>query len=86
MCPFLTPELQIKIPSLLHMPSIEDESLNLEQYIQDFVLKRFLLYNFTPDMQIKEPNYDTLTKIDYGFVANIKEESVIMPLPNDKMY
>jgi len=25
MCPFLTPELQQKIPPLLHMPSIEDE-------------------------------------------------------------
>ncbi|CDW90017.1 UNKNOWN [Stylonychia lemnae] len=86
MCPFLTEELQQKIPQQLHMPCIDDETINQNLLIQDFILKRFLLYKFTPDLAIDSLNYDMITKIDYGFISTLKEGAQIIPLPQDRVY
>ena len=58
MCPFLTEELQPKIQKPLQMPHLEDESLNIELFIQDFLVKRFLVHKFTPDLETKDPDYE----------------------------
>jgi hypothetical protein len=47
MMPFLTEELNEKSPAALRMPHPDDESLNVSLYMQDFMLKRNLLYLVT---------------------------------------
>jgi hypothetical protein len=48
------------------MPHPESDAENQVMYMQDFILKRYILYKFTHDLQVQAPNYDAIMKLDYG--------------------
>lgn len=68
------------------MPSLESECANLQLFLKDLILKRYLIYKFTPDLAVDEPNYDILTKVNYGVATTLKEGVLIAPLPSEKTY
>ena len=84
MCPFLTPELQQKLPPLLHAPCVEDESQNAAQLVQDLLLKRHLLGLFAPTPVAA--SFDLAAKLDYGFAGALAEDELVSPLPPDRTY
>jgi hypothetical protein len=51
--------------------------------MQDFVLKRFLVYKFTQELKDVPPSYKTIQNIDYGYVTSIKEGDLLNPIPSD---
>ena len=69
------------------MPHLEDESLNIELFIQDFLVKRFLVHKFTPDLETKDPDYEQLLKIsDPGLMGMLELGANLTPLPADRHY
>ena len=66
------------------MPHPHNDAENYAHFVQDMILKRYLVFRFTLDSL--PPSYDRLLKHSYGPFAGFKTGLVLDPLPADKKY
>ena len=68
----------------MQMPHPDNDSENYAHFVQDMILKRYLVFRFTLDSF--PPSYDRILQHSYGPFVGLKIGSMLEPLPADKKY
>ncbi|CDW86068.1 UNKNOWN [Stylonychia lemnae] len=94
MCPYLTEELQKKMPVQLYQPmSREEESANQAFFTQELVMKRWLVHEYAKGLGLdgnlilkESKKYEMITSREFGQATHWEEGKDIDVFPSDTKY